>query len=50
VRKITRNRQPGRCCIEGCQVPAAPVVVPLQQISNASARPVLPPRKTGTAN
>ena len=21
IRKITRNRQPGRCCIEGCVVP-----------------------------
>ena len=37
VRKITRNRQPGRCCIEGCQVPAAPVVVPLPQIGDAPA-------------
>jgi len=50
VRKITRNRQPGRCCIEGCQVPSAPVVVPLPQIGSAPARPVLPLRKTGTAN
>ena len=50
VRKITRNRQPGRCCIEGCQVPNAPVVVPLPQIGNTSARSVLPLRKTGTTN
>ncbi len=50
VRKITRNRQPGRCCIEGCQVPNAPVVVPLPQTGNASARSVLPLRKTGTTN
>ena len=21
IRKISRNRQPGRCCIEGCVVP-----------------------------
>jgi 4-hydroxybutyryl-CoA dehydratase/vinylacetyl-CoA-Delta-isomerase len=26
-RKITRNRQPARCCAEGCQVPAAPQVI-----------------------
>ncbi len=50
VRKITRNRQPGRCCIEGCQVPSAPVVVPLPQIGSAPARSVLPLRKTGTAS
>jgi 4-hydroxybutyryl-CoA dehydratase / vinylacetyl-CoA-Delta-isomerase len=24
TRKITRNRQPGRCCVEGCTVPVAP--------------------------
>jgi 4-hydroxybutyryl-CoA dehydratase/vinylacetyl-CoA-Delta-isomerase len=29
TRKITRNRQPGRCCVEGCQVPNAPQMVPL---------------------
>jgi 4-hydroxybutyryl-CoA dehydratase/vinylacetyl-CoA-Delta-isomerase len=50
VRKITRNRQPGRCCIEGCQVPSAPVVVPLPQIGKAPEQSVLPLRKTGTAN
>ena len=50
VRKITRNRQPGRCCVEGCQVPSAPVVVPMPQIGNAPARSVLPLRKTGTTN
>ena len=26
-RKITRNRQPARCCDEGCQVPAAPQII-----------------------
>jgi 4-hydroxybutyryl-CoA dehydratase/vinylacetyl-CoA-Delta-isomerase len=36
TRKITRNRQPGRCCVEGCQVPAAPQMAPLP--SPASAR------------
>ena len=48
VRKITRNRQPGRCCIEGCQVPNAPVVVPLPQIGAPPARPIDLMRKTGT--
>ena len=32
VRAITRNRQPGRCCIEGCMVPLPdPKVVALQK-------------------
>ncbi len=35
VRKITRNRQPGRCCVEGCSVPNAPQMVPLPSPSNA---------------
>jgi 4-hydroxybutyryl-CoA dehydratase / vinylacetyl-CoA-Delta-isomerase len=26
-RKITRNRQPARCCAEGCQVPDAPKII-----------------------
>jgi 4-hydroxybutyryl-CoA dehydratase/vinylacetyl-CoA-Delta-isomerase len=29
TRKITRNRQPGRCCDAGCQVPAAPQMAAL---------------------
>jgi len=29
TRKITRNRQPGRCCDAGCQVPAAPQMTAL---------------------
>ncbi|HLR12594.1 MAG TPA: 4-hydroxyphenylacetate 3-hydroxylase N-terminal domain-containing protein [Burkholderiaceae bacterium] len=32
-RKITRNRQPGRCCDAGCTVPGQPVMVPLPQIT-----------------
>lgn len=34
TRKITRNRQPGRCCDAGCQVPAAPqmTALPAQQV------------------
>jgi 4-hydroxybutyryl-CoA dehydratase/vinylacetyl-CoA-Delta-isomerase len=29
-RKITRNRQPGRCCAEGCQVPNVPQLIELK--------------------
>ena len=29
TRKIARNRQPGRCCLTGCQVPDAPQMVAL---------------------
>lgn len=29
VRKIARNRQPGRCCVQGCTVPEAPQMVPI---------------------
>ncbi len=29
TRKITRNRQPGRCCVTGCTVPEAPQMVAL---------------------
>lgn len=44
VRKITRNRQPGRCCIEGCQVPQAPRMVALPSPADARkrAREVMP--------
>ncbi len=31
TRKITRNRQPGRCCDTGCQVPAVPQMTTLPQ-------------------
>jgi 4-hydroxybutyryl-CoA dehydratase/vinylacetyl-CoA-Delta-isomerase len=30
TRKITRNRQPGRCCVTGCEVPTAPQMVRLE--------------------
>ena len=30
TRRITRNRQPGRCCAAGCQVPEAPQMVRLE--------------------
>lgn len=29
ARAITRNRQPGRCCDQGCTAPGQPVMVPL---------------------
>jgi 4-hydroxybutyryl-CoA dehydratase/vinylacetyl-CoA-Delta-isomerase len=38
TRRITRNRQPGRCCTEGCQVPKAPRVVPLPSPAEARLR------------
>ncbi|MGH8697879.1 MAG: 4-hydroxyphenylacetate 3-hydroxylase C-terminal domain-containing protein, partial [Burkholderiales bacterium] len=38
VRKITRNRQPGRCCIAGCQVPPAPQMVSLPSAAQATKR------------
>ena len=30
-RAITRNRQPGRCCDQGCAAPGQPVMVPLPE-------------------
>lgn len=32
-RPITRNKQPGRCCDQGCTVPGQPVMVPLPAAS-----------------
>lgn len=31
-RKITKNRQPGRCCDAGCTIPGQPIMVPLPEI------------------
>jgi 4-hydroxybutyryl-CoA dehydratase/vinylacetyl-CoA-Delta-isomerase len=42
TRKITRNRQPGRCCVEGCKVPEAPRMVPLPDPRGAAPAPVVP--------
>jgi 4-hydroxybutyryl-CoA dehydratase/vinylacetyl-CoA-Delta-isomerase len=39
VRAITRNRQPGRCCVEGCQVPAAPQMAALPDAKAAPGKP-----------
>jgi 4-hydroxybutyryl-CoA dehydratase/vinylacetyl-CoA-Delta-isomerase len=35
-RKITRNRQPGRCCDTGCTQPGQPVMVPLPAGKNGT--------------
>jgi 4-hydroxybutyryl-CoA dehydratase/vinylacetyl-CoA-Delta-isomerase len=39
TRRITRNRQPGRCCVEGCQVPPAPQMVALPPPPSARKAP-----------
>lgn len=31
-RKITKNRQPGRCCDAGCTIPGQPIMVPLPEV------------------
>ena len=38
-RKIAANRQPGRCCDDGCMVPGAPQMVPLPRPSGARRKP-----------
>jgi 4-hydroxybutyryl-CoA dehydratase/vinylacetyl-CoA-Delta-isomerase len=35
-RKVTRNRQPGRCCATGCLVPDAPQMAPLRPLPEAA--------------
>jgi 4-hydroxybutyryl-CoA dehydratase / vinylacetyl-CoA-Delta-isomerase len=37
TRKITRNRQPGRCCVTGCTVPEAPQMVALPKASTVTS-------------
>ena len=39
VRAITRNRQPGRCCAAGCQVPPAPQMVALPEPKSGRTKP-----------
>ena len=34
TRKITRNRQPGKCCDTGCRKPGQPVMVPLPSVKS----------------
>ena len=48
TRKITRNRQPGRCCVEGCQVPAAPQMVALPAAAETPKSDVPPSAKKQT--
>ena len=38
TRRITRNRQPGRCCVEGCQVLPAPQMVALPSPAREPSR------------
>ncbi len=45
TRKITRNRQPGRCCVQGCQVPTAPQMVTLPTPVRPLERDVAPTPK-----
>ena len=46
TRKITRNRQPGRCCVTGCVVPDAPQMV---QLAPALQNKLEQVRKLGSA-
>lgn len=46
TRKITRNRQPGRCCVTGCTVPEAPQMVRLAPLVQARLET---PRNVGVA-
>ena len=46
-RSITRNRQPGRCCVTGCQVPGAPVIVEIPAIVS-KVTPALVVKETGS--
>jgi 4-hydroxybutyryl-CoA dehydratase/vinylacetyl-CoA-Delta-isomerase len=39
TRRITKNRQPGRCCATGCEIPEAPQMVRLQPPREAAALP-----------
>jgi len=51
TRKITRNRQPGRCCAVGCFAPDTPRMVALPQPARKSAPEREPaPRKPVTAD
>jgi len=49
TRKITRNRQPGRCCATGCFAPDAPQMVALPQPQHAGPAVVAPPRSKSIA-
>jgi 4-hydroxybutyryl-CoA dehydratase/vinylacetyl-CoA-Delta-isomerase len=49
TRKITRNRQPGRCCAAGCTVPDAPHMLPLPaEPSETRVVPLALAKKSGS--
>jgi 4-hydroxybutyryl-CoA dehydratase / vinylacetyl-CoA-Delta-isomerase len=49
TRKITRNRQPGRCCSAGCTVPDAPHMLPLPaEPSETRVVPLALAKKSGS--
>jgi 4-hydroxybutyryl-CoA dehydratase/vinylacetyl-CoA-Delta-isomerase len=51
TRKITRNRQPGRCCAAGCFAPDTPRMVALPEPKRkVAAEPVAAPRKPVAAD
>jgi 4-hydroxybutyryl-CoA dehydratase/vinylacetyl-CoA-Delta-isomerase len=49
TRKITRNRQPGRCCATGCLAPDAPQMIALPQPAGSAAANVSAPRPKSIA-
>lgn len=42
TRKLTRNRQPGRCCVQGCQVAELPAVATVAAPPAVGRAPTLP--------
>jgi len=48
TRKITRNRQPGRCCAAGCVVPDAPHMLPLSEAREPEVVPLTLAKKSGS--
>jgi 4-hydroxybutyryl-CoA dehydratase / vinylacetyl-CoA-Delta-isomerase len=47
-RKITKNRQPGRCCATGCFVPDAPQMAPVSEATSAIQEPIELIKRTGS--
>jgi len=50
TRKITRNRQPGRCCIAGCQMTELPSVQSVPLTKPTAPGPKAKPARSGTDN
>ena len=48
TRKITRNRQPGRCCAAGCVVPDTPHMLPLSEAGEPAVVPLTRAKKSGS--